>query len=155
MFGYVAGNPVNWIDPNGLYGRGVHHDDTRRLAIRTGLKPCAANIVAGANQDVDDNPQTDPWSRRKRELWHFPTVARINEVRNMALQTCDLSNLGRALHVIQDSYSHEGYPAWRGHAPLTSPDDPNSDLVRYNNMLNATRNLLNEFKNKCGPGCCQ
>jgi RHS repeat-associated protein len=155
LFGYVGEDPINSVDPLGLYGRDVHHDDTRQLAASTGYRPCAADIIAKADQDIDDDPQTDPWDRRRRELWHFPTEARVNDVQNIALHSCDLTNLGRALHVLQDSFSHAGYPAWRGHFPLTTPDNPHSNPVAYNNMLNAAGSLLNKFMEKCGSGCCK
>jgi len=126
------------------------------LAIVAGFKSCAADKIAGADQGVDDNPKTDPWkSKRNRELWHFPSQERVNEVINAAKESCSLVDLGMALHVLQDSYSHAGYPAWRGHFPDWSVDDPKSDPVKYNNMTEATKKLLNEFKQKCGIDYCK
>ena len=150
----VGNNPVNFTDPLGLYGRDVHYDLTRQLAIEAGLNDCA-DTIAAADQDVDDNPATDPWlSKSNRELWHFPTAARVAEVVSIAMQSCKPQDLGRALHVVQDAYSHQGYPAWRGHLPKKSVDDPKTDPAKTQRMSAATTSTLQQFKNKCTSICC-
>ncbi len=155
LFLYSEGNPINLFDPFGLYNRDTHYDLTRKMSLEVGFKSCAADVIAGADQGVDDNPETDWKSRKKRELWHFPSKDRVDEVIKKAMNSCNLSDLGKALHVLQDSFSHTGYPAWRGHFPITSVDDPKSDQGKYNNMIRASKDQMNKFSKKCGFGCCK
>ena len=160
LFSYVGNDPINWVDQEGLYRKPVHYDDTKDLAEKEGLGPCASKI-AKADQGVDDNWSTNPtdlssWGVWKRALWHFPTSQGVNEVKKIALQSCDPTYLGMALHVLQDSFSHAGYPAWRGHIPPRGgidPDDPKNYPQKYEDMKNETRKLLRQFKEKCG--CCK
>jgi len=157
LFLYTNANPINFIDPLGLYNRDVHYDLTKQLATEAGFKSCAADI-AGADQGVDDNPETDGWkSERNRELWHFPSQARVNEVINNALSSCSIKDLGKALHVLQDSFSHAGYGPKYGHFPDPRPDIPKYDWNKYINMSTATRNLLKEFSQRCASvvKCCK
>ena len=154
LFSYTANNPVSFIDPRGLYGRDVHYDLTIRIATEVGFPSSSAREIARANQDVDDNLQTSPWrSRRNRELWHFASQGRIHLLLNRALGSCDLTDLGEALHVLQDSFSHAGYgPEW-GHVANPGADSPTSNWGKYFDMSIATRNLLKDFSKKCGFGC--
>jgi hypothetical protein len=71
---------------------------------------------------------------------------------------CDLAALGRALHALQDSYSHEGYGPRRGHIRNPHrPDMPSSDLPKYGRMIGDTINKLKDFANKCREKlpCCE
>ncbi|HPU51348.1 MAG TPA: RHS repeat-associated core domain-containing protein, partial [Burkholderiaceae bacterium] len=71
---YAGGDPINRIDPFGLYEVDVHFYLTYFLARAAGVSPQRAYTVATAAQYVDDNPQTRPetaGNTRARELYHF------------------------------------------------------------------------------------
>jgi len=73
---YVGGDPVNRIDPTGLYEEDVHFDMTYFLAIVSGLTPRQALIIASADRYIDDNPDTEPYGSlggnlSARYYYHF------------------------------------------------------------------------------------
>lgn len=57
---YVTNDPLNRIDPLGLYDEITHYTMTYFLAIVAGLDENTARIMATATQYVDDNPDTRP-----------------------------------------------------------------------------------------------
>ena len=57
---YVGGDPINRIDPLGLYQIDMHYYMTYFLAAMAGLPQQAALTMALAAQYVDDNPHTWP-----------------------------------------------------------------------------------------------
>ena len=59
-YAYAGGDPVNRIDPRGLYEIDVHYYMTFFLGVTAGLNPEEARVVALASQYVDDNPLTRP-----------------------------------------------------------------------------------------------
>ncbi len=59
-YSYVNGDPVNKIDPTGLYEEDVHYYMTLFLALAAGLSLEDAKITALAAQYIDDNPLTRP-----------------------------------------------------------------------------------------------
>lgn len=108
LYKYVLGNPIRFIDPNGLYEEDVHFGLTRALAIRAGFSAAEATIIAGANQGVDDNPRTSPFSSQNaRRDYHFTTQARRDEMLQLSINSCSLALLGEFLHAQQDSFSHQ------------------------------------------------
>lgn len=80
---YAGGDPVNRVDPQGLYGVEVHYYMTFFLAISAGHSVDDARRIATAAQYVDDNPLTRPVNenaplssifRNHQQLlrYHFP-----------------------------------------------------------------------------------
>jgi RHS repeat-associated protein len=57
---YAAGDPVNKIDPLGLYEIDVHYYMTYFLGVMAGLNSKQALTMARATQYIDDNPNTWP-----------------------------------------------------------------------------------------------
>lgn len=73
---YASGDPVNKIDPRGLYEEDVHYYLTYFLALVAGLTEQQALVIALANRYIDDNPFTEPFGRLggnvwARRLYHF------------------------------------------------------------------------------------
>jgi RHS repeat-associated protein len=60
VYGYSSGDPVNKVDPMGLYEIDVHYYMTYFLALMAGLDPATALKIALGDQYVDDNPNTSP-----------------------------------------------------------------------------------------------
>ncbi|MHB9095640.1 MAG: hypothetical protein ACYC21_13310, partial [Eubacteriales bacterium] len=122
---YVMNDPINNIDPLGLWGRGVHHDETRDWAIAIGFGPNDAEIIADADQNVDDSSATGPmpW---EDQSWHFDRsrvdndpstedtrLVHFDEQLTLAYSYLEQGNrqqalqaLGTALHPLQDIDAH-------------------------------------------------
>ncbi|MDB6167569.1 MAG: hypothetical protein JWM88_433 [Verrucomicrobia bacterium] len=107
-FAYTRGNPIGFMDPSGNYDSDVHRDLTYSLAVRAGFAPEDAEIIAGADQALDESlmagPFLNPFARRK---FHFTTPERREEMLREANESGDLSSFGYYLHAEQDSFSHQ------------------------------------------------
>jgi RHS repeat-associated protein len=59
-YAYVKNDPLNRVDPLGLYGKAVHYYLTYFIAVTAGLSKEKAQIMALATQYIDDNYRTAP-----------------------------------------------------------------------------------------------
>lgn len=57
---YAGGDPLNSIDPTGLYQIDMHYYMTFFLGVAAGIDPEIARTIALASQYVDNNPMTEP-----------------------------------------------------------------------------------------------
>ncbi len=124
-------NPVNMTDPMGLYQTDVHHLLTQYLALRAGFSEYEADKIAKADEGEDQNEATEAIKNARKGRWntvqqhHFPLDTPTGRVtRNSASARRGVENattaarkapwssrleeLGAGLHLLQDSYSHEG-----------------------------------------------
>jgi RHS repeat-associated protein len=84
-YAYVNNDPLNKLDPLGLYEIDIHYYMTFFLAVTAGVPADQARIIALATQYIDDNPITQP-------LPHDLTVAAWNiAINNQAVVTRLLS----------------------------------------------------------------
>ena len=148
---YVGNRPTIEIDPLGLYGKSVHIGWTDNLARWLGYPSCAIQQITSANQGIDDNPDTSPWAGvEARRLWHFPTPERVRYLIDKAYGSCKYDDLGKALHALQDSFSHAGFGPVMGHLLYgEAPDIIQNDPGKTQRMLNSTENVLKAFMDKC------
>ncbi|HZY30750.1 MAG TPA: RHS repeat-associated core domain-containing protein, partial [Candidatus Methylomirabilis sp.] len=146
LYTYVSNAPLNAVDPFGLYEEDVHRDLTFCLAKHAGFSAAGARRIAASNQGTDDNPETSPFAGRDaRRDWHFTTEARRTELWQRALDG-NLDHLGQYLHALQDSYSHEGYPPWRGHLFRGHrPDKTYNDPEKASRMARDTYNRIRQY----------
>jgi hypothetical protein len=101
-----------------VYEEDVHLTLTEALALAAGFGIAEAREIAVYNQDVDNDRATTPmplglWDEtsgagtKRRRLWHFTSPARQAQVKREYQQSGSLRDLGRYMHVLQDSYSHK------------------------------------------------
>src|SRR5207249_503587 len=131
QFAYVGNSPQNATDPSGLYEIDVHYYLTYFLALKTGcFTDAEARDIANGDQRVDEDPETRPafgGTERQRQInafYHALHPGSHEPYLNthwMIATTSPAGNLtalGRYLHYLQDTFSHEGFtdPKW-GHSP--------------------------------------
>ncbi len=126
---YANNNPLRIVDPNGLYGIDFHQNLTYYLAVAAG-NPRAATLAAN-DQLVDEKTPANPLKRRNFQK-HF--MSREKSLQEFAAAGTDPKAQGRALHSVQDSFSHAGYCWPIGHGLMNilglSPDDPWRDIPK-------------------------
>jgi hypothetical protein len=121
----------------------VHYYLTYALALKAGFSRSDAKIVAWADQFTDEltSPDiyeiqtqcgtVDDWYDVKSQLtvlipfhfmpgedpeWPWMTTENCSRARytvNLAIKNNDLVQLGIALHVLQDTFSHQGFSGWQ------------------------------------------
>lgn len=123
---------------------GVHKDITEKVAKEFGYKPEAIALLVKGNLDSDKKESDAPGGEWYVPAAHFDSEAfsagalRLRTKRDLALAAlneCDwgvsLEAMGRALHGIQDFYSHSNYitkyPDEKKLADLYSLTDPSRD----------------------------
>ena len=159
LYTYCRNNPITYSDPNGTYEKDVHYHLTKYLAIQAGFSESDANIIASANQDVDDNPKTSANPEyalnsgfdAQIRAWHFSSNERVAEVLSRAFVSGDLAELGAALHCFQDSlFAHKKYRESASHAIDSilgkKPDDTSRDVDMAIEMAQGTFDILNQYQ---------
>jgi hypothetical protein len=109
-------------------------------------------MLAWMDQEVDKNPDTQPWSSvEARRRFHFPEGPSgaaqenhpdISAAIDNAIANGDLALAGLLLHIYQDSFSHAGFGPILGHAWTIFPDIPYEDVDKTERMARATYNKL-------------
>jgi hypothetical protein len=109
LYGYAGANPTRRVDPNGLYNEQVHYFRTKLWSEEAGLSPSQAEMIASADQGLDDDFWTTspwwPWSGWRHFREREDVLSDIFE----AIEALDLADFGRHLHELQDTFSHAGY----------------------------------------------
>lgn len=151
-------NPVNFIDPWGLYGEDVHYYRTKYWARQRGINPKIAETIANTNVNLDKG-LSGPGNPFGGTGQHFRD--RNSTIREMqdAIKRGNAKEFGEALHRFQDTFSHGGYHwapgigEWGHLGEENDPDifDPNSKVDQW--MEKETKEWLNKWeereKSKC------
>ncbi|NLX59860.1 MAG: hypothetical protein GXY74_12315 [Phycisphaerae bacterium] len=136
LYQYVHSGPSGYVDPMGLWNSDVHHDLTKELATMAGIA-CAEEVAAGANapdEHEGSRPGMDGVIDAVKQLllgvrpgpkialmaiWHFPVSPdgevhpdspEARKIMEEGLEDCDFKRFTEGLHVLQDSWSHQGRP---------------------------------------------
>jgi RHS repeat-associated protein len=163
LYRYVFNVPIDSRDPLGMYDDDVHFYMTLYIALAIGLDECEGYVVAWANLYTDFNPNTWPLGLGERGVelrrrFHFRTsrntvvrgAPECLEIAKKGIENCDGFLLGIGLHILQDSYSHEGYEPSTGHLKHRGlPDDPSRDVKKALEMAEQTYKILAEYAKTC------
>ncbi|MDP3608524.1 MAG: RHS repeat-associated core domain-containing protein [Methylophilus sp.] len=85
-YAYVNNDPLNKLDPLGLYQSDIHYYMTFFLAVAAGVPADDARTIALATQYIDDNPDTEPLNissgitdehRARLLTYHFTAIEDI------------------------------------------------------------------------------
>ena len=158
FYDYVRNRPAVYSDPLGLFPTKWHHDSTLQLAKQIFGPKCSqqASAVADANASVDypwwglANPFGSAWRYGGP---HFPIGNYADVLVSNAIATCNLNSLGRALHTLQDGYSHPSGPLGPALHFFTGTLFDYTGGVNGLAALGATSTALQNFKDKC-LACC-
>ncbi|MCU7830047.1 MAG: hypothetical protein KZQ85_13360 [Candidatus Thiodiazotropha sp. (ex Myrtea sp. 'scaly one' KF741663)] len=135
-YAYVDNDPLNRIDPLGLYGKEIHYYMTYFLAVTAGVPKETALVIALADQYIDENPLTIPIWPTALAAYHFtqprettpgdpltsfkdPRSPQLTNLYNAAMlfdRACPVNRqppgmikaqlYGEYLHAYADTYSH-------------------------------------------------
>jgi RHS repeat-associated protein len=172
-YSYVGARPLQYSDPLGLWVPSMHNRMSREAA---NLAKCSkrAGELGSATASVDDGRKFPGTQAPENSFWHAmsdgiagqsPEEAsdQYDEYMNTLATSCDIRDIGRRLHALQDSFSpaHRGFKSWRGfrlrdvfgligHGFRDSFASPST----YNRSVDASRSLIEQVRETC-PCFCQ
>ena len=135
LFVYCQNNPVNYYDPIGMWGSGIHtgtsYGTYKWATDNCKMSAAHADIVAKANQGVDGAP-TGAWvpgfqnrhfkahgaetyanNRKNDAVNGWKAALKENNTKNKNdKKEKALKELGKGLHAKQDVYAHLGWNIW-------------------------------------------
>jgi RHS repeat-associated protein len=145
--------PPVYTDAFGNYSTDTHYSRTRRWAQEEGISRGYATLIADADENTDYGA-TDPLSRgnysrtENEHFQQFPGHERREAIFRRATEAAergDATVFGRALHEFQDTYSHEGFKPFPGHAGYSEVDIFNPNSLRDMRMERRTKELLKHW----------
>ena len=141
-YSYAFGNPLRYRDPDGRYGEDFHNDLTQALAMAVGYSDGLAGVIAAADWNVD-SVYSAYESRQNRREWHSfgNSTSRQDVLIEAGVSSQDPKDLGRAVHVIQDAYSHAGFGDLGGH--ILAGHEPDKTEKNPQRAVDAARNTYN------------
>jgi hypothetical protein len=121
LFAYTENNPVNDVDPLGLF---TSHGALSNVAFHAEKCKKLSSEATSFSANVDYMEYSQ---RPENAAWHAMSNGEVNESAQSArrnteeyinenLRKCNAEGLGRALHAEQDKYAggHRGYQPWYG-----------------------------------------
>jgi len=114
---YVRNNPINFIDPLGLYDEETHFLIPYQAASRMGIQDALAQEIGMASASVD--AWFDPLLK-KNKGYHFSLYS---EAQSYLLGAKTPKELGIGIHILMDSYSHKGL-TWETAGPAHLSQNP-------------------------------
>jgi hypothetical protein len=162
LCGFVGNNPVNIVDLYGLWGDGTNPGNTYPAPDRNGGMRGHSNLpniedpTNPGHNAFDWTAEDHGWSNpfNPFSTWrHFQPLSASEKDLQSAIDKCDRDAFERAMHRMQDYYSHHR-PGYRwytgGHAYAgTEPDDSNKHSGAYDEAGTKTQDWLNRFLANC------
>jgi|GEM_PF-5632556 len=141
LYQYCGNNPVNWIDPSGLWTEEGHRN--------------LGTIGGGGEKDKFDyaalderHPAHESWRSNRR---HFRDLADAYRDARRAAEEHDKTAFEEHMHEMQVWYAHRGR-GWNGWHPLGYPDDPNhSDNKKRYDRADRMTERMEEYWRKHNP----
>jgi RHS repeat-associated protein len=113
-YSYPNNNPVRLEDPTGMWGKDVHRELTECIALAIGMSRADARSVAFETNQTDDSVFTSPITAY--QAYHAVDDQRLEELKQIAIETGSDQKIGNYIHALQDTFSHNLYPGRLGHA---------------------------------------
>ena len=162
LYTYCGNNPINWVDPWGLYGAKDHVYLTRVAMVGAGYGSEDIKIAAEVNKGVDYQlihftfifgkaPHYTPGKREEAGKIKQDCLAEAALLEFFGDHEAAMRRLGQGLHTTQDEFSHYQQDAgWLKHIPFvgTSPDNPYKHKKEYVAAYSATKAYIDEFKKR-------
>jgi RHS repeat-associated protein len=151
LYAYVGNNPVNMIDPWGLYGWDIHYYKTYVWARMEGIDHSTAVKLAEANQMQDESVLTSAvsplaWAAGGGlPVMHYVTRGNAELDLMKSIRLGMVEQFGRDLHRLQDSFSHMNINPAQHVEQGTTPDAYCVTSPRDQQMEEATRRWLKEL----------
>jgi RHS repeat-associated protein len=149
-YAYVKNDPLNRVDPLGLYDAEVHYYMTFFLARIAGISEKEADTIASAAQYIDDNFLTSPFTGGDNalEIYHFTldkASANDTNINDPLSKSKQLQRLRNA--AVQDNRSIRGFDANDNVVEATyyQQTDPNKPKVQRFLTRCAKAQLYGEF----------
>jgi RHS repeat-associated protein len=172
-YSYVDARPLHYSDPLGLWIPSMHSRMSREAAV---LANCSkkAGELGTATARVDDGDEFPGTQAPKNSFWHAmsdgvagqtPEDASdlYDDYMNNLASSCDVRDIGRRLHALQDSFSpaHRGFQSWSGfrlrgvfgligHGLRDTFASPST----YRKAVVASRSIVDQVRETC-PCFCQ
>jgi RHS repeat-associated protein len=164
VYAYVLNNPINSIDPLGLWIPSIHRSFTRQAAISSECAK-ASDELANATAGVDSEGGSQ---RPDHAFWHGmvdgtkPRERRVEDIKayldlvEKGRSSCDTFDIAHALHALQDFYAPaHGSKPWNGGLLGNIPHLSDFFVLPWAYEVgSASRDLLAGIRGRC-PCLCQ
>ncbi|SDN35727.1 Ig-like domain repeat protein [Polaromonas sp. JS666] len=156
-FAYVAGNPLGFSDPLGLFGFAEHVWITNKAVdgdpnlVELAKATAMADFLPGSQ-----DPENSYWhAMRDGTGTQTAEQAKVlfDEYIERQMSSCTIQGLARAAHAVQDSFAagHRHFQPWAGGLP--TPSHLRGDVLPSEATLNkavaATKALILRYKQTC------
>lgn len=159
FYAYVGGNPVNAVDPTGLYTSDVHSAITFNAARECGMGLSDSLALAwdAVATDVGTQGVADAFIHSMVPAGVSPTIAALQTSNyideQMSLGT--IRGLGNALHTVQDATAAgHGGKVYNGHVSLSHVyHDAFPTQSEYDQAFKNSRALISQYMSAKGMSC--
>ena len=159
LFIYVTANPVNGVDPLGLFSNhavlsdaAFYNETCKELSSKAASVSGRVDFMEGSQR-----PENSHWHAMRNGKANESVESAIRRTENYIneqLSRCNADGLGRALHAEQDKYAagHRGYQPWYGGIDLkhTWRDEIGGGEPE---AIAASISLIKRFKEMCLCAC--